>query len=61
MFVIFCSRPPENVKRGSFMSKPRNDDKEIYKQACCCCCFANLIFLNALVSVAVVIALVPYY
>jgi len=46
MFVIFCSRPPENVKRGSFMSKPRNDDKEIYKQACCCCCFANLIFFG---------------
>ena len=29
MFFIFCSRPPENVKRGSFMSQPRNDDKEI--------------------------------
>ena len=35
--VVLCSRPPQNVKLGSFTSKSCNDGKEMYKKAWCTC------------------------
>ena len=31
--VVVCSRPPQNVKLGTFMLKLCNDGKEMYKKA----------------------------
>ena len=38
--VVLCSRPPENVKLGTFTSLSCSDGRETYKKACF---FANFL------------------